>query len=156
MIMNYLEKIITQHRERLEALADGIIIGKIPAGATDFNNELKEFLSPAHREFLSLCNGGRFGSIDLWGTDEILDNQYRIENSNAEMYEIGQIFYMPLLMDKTSQMVYFNAEELSGMENISTDFLTFVADYIFGEKYKSKILNHSQEGDEWCHFINIE
>ena len=73
-----LETIIVHYRNRLASLPDAIIIGEIPEGTENIPPEVLQLIAPAHCAFLKLCNGGSFGDIILWSTEELLDNQYRV------------------------------------------------------------------------------
>ena len=136
-----LETIITHYRNRLVALPDAILIGEIPKGAE-------------HCAFLKLCNGGSFGDIILWSTEELPDNQYRVPAEQPSWYEIGQLLYEPLFLDKHTQHVIFSADSYDGIEKIDVDFDTFVKEYIFGSKYKEKIIGYANADDDWSVFLN--
>ena len=84
-----LETIITHYRNRLAALPDAILIGEIPEGAENIPPEVLQLIAPAHCAFLKLCNGGSFGDIILWSTEELLDNQYRVPANQSSWCEIG-------------------------------------------------------------------
>ena len=86
-----LETIITHYRNRLVALPDAILIGEIPKGAENILPEVLQLIAPAHCAFLKLCNGGSFGDIILWSTEELPDNQYRVPAEQPSWYEIGQL-----------------------------------------------------------------
>lgn len=149
-----LETIITHYRNRLASLPDAIIIGEIPEGAENIPPEVLQLIAPAHCVFLKLCNGGSFGDIILWSTEELLDNQYRVPAEQPSWYEIGQLLYEPLFLDKHTQCVIFPADVYEGIEDIEVDFDTFVREYIFGSKYKEKIIGYDNENDDWSAFLN--
>ncbi|WP_314278486.1 hypothetical protein [Capnocytophaga sputigena] len=149
-----LETIITHYRNRLVALPDAILIGEIPEGAKNISPEVLQLITPAHCAFLKLCNGGSFGDIILWNTEELLDNQYRIPANQSSWYEIGQLLYEPLFLDKDTQHVIFPADSYEGIEEIDVDFNTFVSEYIFGNKYKEKIIGYNNDEDDWSVFLN--
>ena len=107
-----LETIITHYRNRLVALPDAILIGEIPEGAENIPPEVLQLIAPAHCAFLKLCNGGSFGDIILWSTEELLDNQYRVPADQSSWYEIGQLLYEPLFLDKQTQHVIFPSRQL--------------------------------------------
>ena len=149
-----LETIITHYRNRLVALPDAILIGEIPEGAKNIPPEVLQLIAPAHCAFLKLCNGGSFGDIILWSTEELLDNQYRVPANQSSWYEIGQLLYEPLFLDKHTQHVIFSADSYDGIEKIDVDFDTFVKEYIFGSKYKEKIIGYDNADDDWSVFLN--
>ena len=149
-----LETIITHYRNRLVALPDAILIGEIPKGAENISPEVLQLIAPAHCAFLKLCNGGSFGDIILWSVEELLDNQYHIPQDQPSWYEIGQLLYEPLFLDKHTQHVIFPADSYDGIEEIDVDFDTFVKEYIFGNKYKEKIIGYDNADDDWSVFLN--
>ena len=149
-----LETIITHYRNRLVALPDAILIGEIPKGAENISPEVLQLIAPAHCAFLKLCNGGSFGDIILWSVEELLDNQYHIPQDQPSWYEIGQLLYEPLFLDKHTQLVIFPADSYEGIEEIDVDFDTFVKEYIFGNKYKEKIIGYDNADDDWSVFLN--
>ncbi len=149
-----LETIITHYRNRLVALPDAILIGEIPEGAENIPSEVLQLIAPAHCAFLKLCNGGSFGDIILWSTEELLDNQYRVPVDQSSWYEIGQLLYEPLFLDKHTQHVIFPADSYDGIEEIDVNFDTFVKEYIFGSKYKEKIIGYANADDDWSGFLN--
>ena len=149
-----LETIITHYRNRLVALPDAILIGEIPEGAKNISPEVLQLIAPMHNDFLKLCNGGSFGDIILWSTEELLDNQYRVPANQSSWCEIGQLLYEPLFLDKDTQHVIFPADSYEGIEEIDVDFDTFVKEYIFGSKYKEKIIGYDNADDDWSVFLN--
>ena len=149
-----LETIITHYRNRLATLPDAILIGEIPEGAENIPPEVLQLIAPAHCAFLNLCNGGSFGDIILWSTEELLDNQYRVPVEQPSWYEIGQLLYEPLFLDKHTQQVIFPADSYEGIEEINIDFDTFVKEYIFGNKYKEKVIGYDSEEDDWAVFLS--
>jgi len=149
-----LETIIIHYRNRLASLPDAILIGEIPEGAESIPPEVLQYITPVHSAFLKLCNGGSFGDIILWSTEELLDNQYRVPADQSSWYEMGQLLYEPLFLDKHTQHVIFSADSYDGIEKIDVDFDTFVKEYIFGSKYKEKIIGYANADDDWSVFLN--
>ena len=149
-----LETIIAHYRSRLASLPDAILIGEIPDGAESIPPKVLQLIAPAHCSFLKLCNGGTFGDIILWSAEELLENQYHIPAEQPSWYEIGQLLYEPLFLDKHTQYVIFPADVYEGIEGIEVDFDTFIREYIFGSKYKEKIIGYDNEDDDWSVFLN--
>ena len=149
-----LETIITHYRNCLVALPDAILIGEIPEGAENIPPEVLQLIAPAHCAFLKLCNGGSFGDIILWSTEELLDNQYRVPADQSSWYEIGQLLYEPLFLDKHTQHVIFPADSYEGIEESDGEFNTCISEYIFGSKYKEKIIGYDNANDDWSGFLN--
>ena len=149
-----LETIITHYRNRLASLPDAILIGEIPEGAKSIPPQMLKYIAPVHSAFLKLCNGGAFGDIILWSVEELLENQYRIPAEQPSWYEIGQLLYEPIFLDKHTQCVIFPTDVYEGIEGIEVDFDTFVREYIFGSKYKEKIIGYDNEDDDWSAFLS--
>ena len=149
-----LETIIAHYRNRLVSLPDAILIGEIPEGAESISPEVLQYINPVHSAFLKLCNGGSFGDIILWSVEELLENQYSVPSEQPSWYEIGQLLYEPLFLDKHSQCVIFPTDVYEGIEGIEVDFDTFVREYIFGSKYKEKIIGYDNEDDDWSVFLS--
>ena len=149
-----LETIIIHYRNRLASLPDAILIGEIPEGAKSIPPQMLKYIAPVHSAFLKLCNGGSFGDIILWSVEELLENQYRIPAEQPSRYEIGQLLYEPLFLDKHTQCVIFPTDVYEGIESIEVDFDTFVREYIFGSKYKEKIIGYDNEDDDWSAFLS--
>ena len=149
-----LETIIAHYRNRLASLPDAIIISEIPEGAENIPPEVLQLIAPVHSAFLKLCNGGSFGDIILWSAEELLENQYRVPSEQPSWYEIGQLLYEPLFLDKHSQCVIFPTDVYEGIEGIEVDFDTFTREYIFGSQYKEKIIGYDNEDDDWSVFLS--
>ena len=149
-----LEIIITHYRNRLASLPDAILIGEIPEGAKSIPPQMLKYIAPVHSAFLMFCNGGSFGDIILWSVEELLENQYRIPAEQPSWYEIGQLLYEPIFLDKHTQCVIFPTDVYEGIEGIEVDFDTFVREYIFGSKYKEKIIGYDNEDDDWSAFLS--
>ena len=149
-----LETIIIHYRNRLASLPDAILIGEIPEGAKSIPPQMLKYIAPVHSAFLKLCNGGSFGDIILWSVEELLENQYRIPAEQPSWYEIGQLLYEPIFLDKHTQCVIFPTDVYEGIESIEVDFDTFVREYIFGSKYKEKIIGYDNEDDDWSAFLS--
>ena len=149
-----LETIIAHYRNRLVSLPDAILIGEIPEGAESISPEVLQYITPVHSAFLKLCNGGSFGDIILWSVEELLENQYSVPSEQPSWYEIGQLLYEPLFLDKHSQCVIFPTDVYEGIEGIEVDFDTFVREYIFVSQYKEKIIGYDNEDDDWSAFLS--
>ena len=149
-----LETIIIHYRNRLASLPDAILIGEIPEGAKSIPPQMLKYIAPVHSAFLKFCNGGSFGDIILWSAEELLENQYRIPAEQPSWYEIGQLLYEPIFLDKHTQCVIFPTDVYEGIEGIEVDFDTFVREYIFGSKYKEKIIGYDNEDDDWSAFLS--
>ena len=149
-----LQALITHYRNCLNSSPDAILIGEIPEGAESIPQEVSNWRVPAYSAFLRLCNGGSFGDVILWSTEELLDNQYRVPSDQPSWCEIGQLLYAPLFLDKHTQHIIFPVNSYEGIEEIDVDFDTFVREYIFGSKYKEKIIGYDNADDDWSVFLN--
>ena len=83
-----------------------------------------------------------------------MENQYHIPAEQPSWYEIGQLLYEPLFLDKHTQCVIFPVDVFEGIESIEVDFDTFIREYIFGSKYKEKIIGYNNENDDWSVFLS--
>ena len=149
-----LETIIIHYRNRLASLPGAILIGEIPEGAKSIPPQMLKYIAPVHSAFFKLCNGGSFGDIILWSVEELLENQYRVPTEQPSWYEIGQLLYEPLFLDKNTQHIIFPTDVYEGIEGIEVDFDTFTREYIFGSKYKEKIIGYDNEDDDWSVFLS--
>ena len=149
-----IQDLITHYRNQLNALEDGILIGEIADGAKNFDTQVETLLTQEHKDFLKICDGGFFGDVVLWSSTEILENQYRVSDDVKDtMYEIGQILYEPIFMNKITKNVYFDASAYQDMADINVSFMKFVQEYIFGDKYRTHILGSKDKDDDWSLFL---
>ena len=143
-----LSKIIKHYRNCLSDLPDAPLYGNIPQGADRISEQLEQFLAPEHKQFLLLCNGGSFGDIELWSTEEILDRQYRVpKNLQDYTYEIGQVLYEPIFLNRLNDQVTFNVDSKK-----SIPFSSFIEEYMFGSRYKY-IFDGADIDDMWYTFL---
>lgn len=143
-----LQNTIAHYRRCLAALPDGILYGQIPEGANHFSAELSALLSAPHQAFLSLCNGGTFGDIVLWSAEALWANQYRVPaEARPFVYELGQVLYEPLLLDRQTGRVHFNVDR-----EVAVPFETFIKEYIFGSSYQD-LYQGADADDMWHSFV---
>ena len=91
---------------------------------------------------------GSFGDIELWSTEEILDRQYRVpKNLQDYTYEIGQVLYEPIFLNRLNDQVTFNVDSRK-----SIPFSSFIEEYIFGSRYKY-IFDGADIDDMWYSFL---
>ena len=131
IVMN-LSQIIKYYRNCLSDLPDAPLYGNIPQGADRISEQLEQFLAPEHKQFLLLCNGGSFGDIELWSTEEILDRQ---------------VLYEPIFLNRLNDQVTFNVDSRK-----SIPFSSFIEEYIFGSRYKY-IFDGADIDDMWYTFL---
>ncbi|OFN27850.1 hypothetical protein ACMYUL_05555 [Neisseria sp. CP9] len=143
-----LAELVNHYRAKLDILSDAVLIGEIPEGIGEIPDELKKFLVLEHQDFLKICNGGAFGDIVLWSTDEILDNQFRVPSIfKDKAYEIGQVLYEPVFLDRISKQIRFEVDV-----EIICPFDQFITGYIFGDNYSNIFANAAQD-DMWFDFV---
>ncbi len=108
-------------------------------------------------KFLEICDGARFGCVDLWSYKELESAQYRKDNMLPEKekwLEIGQIIYEPLVVNiENGSMICFSGHY--GDENQILhefkDFNEFLEQYILGDMYK--IIGGNCQDDLWYIFL---
>ena len=129
------------------------LIGKLNEGINSINKSIPK----SYSDFLNVCNGGRFGAIDLWSNELIVDNQYRViemVGGNENWFCIGQVLYEPLVVKLDTEDIYLfyqgyeNEIEGKCFENLDS----FLNDYVFGKKY-AEIIPDAEE-EEWYIFLN--
>ncbi|MFC3885513.1 hypothetical protein ACFOU2_19365 [Bacillus songklensis] len=72
-----LKLILGKVKEQIKEAPQSILYGDFNDGAPAMkkdNPALNEYM-----DFLSECNGARFGAIDFWSFDELPSHQYRVE-----------------------------------------------------------------------------
>ncbi len=109
-----------------------------------------------YSDFLQECNGARFGAIDIWGSDDFLQNQYRVVNiagGNQEWICIGQVLYEPLVINKENELVYlfYQGEESETAPLCFGSLDDFLMQYALGKKY-SEIIPETED-DDWYIFL---
>ena len=101
---------------------------------------------PEYRAFLEACDGGRFGSVDLWSASELAGKQFLgadLPGERADWIVVGQLLYEVLALDARGQVVVARRdgphESLGGLD----DFLI----RLLGEGYSTLV--EGGEQDEW-------
>lgn len=137
---------ILRLKRELEIKTENVIFGKI----NDGNPFIRE--QGVYYDFLRNADGLRAGTIDLWGYKDLSRNQYMVQDK-AKWTCIGQIDYIPLMLKKDSNEVYFYNEMLEGDKQwiLISCFYEFIIDYVFGEKYSMIVPNCIE--DQWYKFI---
>ncbi len=144
-----LKKKISDARSALEADAMGIVAGEIRSGNSAQKN-IDFYIWKPYFEFLSETNGGRFGSIDIWSSDEYSNRQYQtvdFPGASDRWIVIGQILYEPLALEaKTGKLYLFRRDgDLNGEYLGLFDY--FFTNVVFGCDY-TKIIPDGDK-DEW-------
>ena len=106
-----------------------------------------------YRSFIQFCNGARFGDIDLWGVEEILENQFYIKEHIDVLVCIGQILYEPIIVNKANGNIYlFDYDNNTIRYDIEFgSFNNFINEFIFGVGYEEIIPDI--QSDEWYNFL---
>lgn len=152
--MNELLKItIEKVKEDFISEPDSIIYGELNDGNKSIcSNEgpLKEYF-----DFLRICDGARFGAIDLWSYGELPLHQTRISDFSGgpeKWIEVGQILYEPLVIEKESGFVYcFYQGHPAKTGQTLGEFDCFMLNYVFGKKYKELIPDSHLE--DWYQYL---
>jgi hypothetical protein len=114
---------------------DGYVVGNIAGSISNIDCPSGHWLT-----FFELANGGRFGEIDLWGFEELNNNQYYCEDlpgGENEWLIIGQVLYEPLAISKTSGLVVLFVR-CAEPQTLGTT-AQFMNDYVFGPRYAELI-----------------
>jgi hypothetical protein len=130
-----LKKKIEYIKTELNKLTDAPVIAMFNDG---FKQEV--FIKNANKltEFLRCCDGARCGEIDLWGYNELEDNQYRLEFldvSKEKWLEFGQILYEPLLFNYDNSQVFLYSTQ-GDQPKLLGFFDEFMENYVFGNGYR--------------------
>lgn len=150
-----LKWIIETVKLELRKEPSAIVIGKL--GDRNKNEILNDNLKiQSYYEFLREYNGARFGSIDLWSSELLLKNQYRvteIPGGEDNWTCIGQILYEPTVINKKDGKVYrfYQGHETDMQADCFGVFDEFLLRYVFGEKY-AEIIPDAEE-EEWYQFL---
>lgn len=141
-----MKALVLKFKNELEQKQDNIIFGKINGE----NLLIKE--KGIYYDFLRIADGVRCGVIDLWSYKDILRNQYMIINK-AKWLCIGQVNYIPLVLEKESNDVYIYDEinEENKQWSFVGNFSDFIVDYLLGNKYAMFVSDY--EDDLWYQFI---
>lgn len=140
-----LRDLIVQMRSALIQRDDGPVVGDIPEG-----NPSAQFEVDSWREVLVECDGGRFGAIDLWSTDELPANSgIHLDVSNPENFvPVGQILYEPIAAQRSTGDLYWLPH---GDENVELGSAShFLSYFVFGAGYAELIPN--VEDEPWWNF----
>jgi hypothetical protein len=141
---------IEKLRRLLLSRGDGVLLG-------EFRAELKKApeleLIPAHAAFLAVSDGGRFGSVDVWSSDELPQNQFRAEvrpGGTSHWLEIGQVAYAPVFLRRSDGAIEL-PEFAHTTNRVVPDIDTFLDYYVFGSQYAE--LFDGAQNDRWNGFL---
>ncbi|WP_128102961.1 hypothetical protein [Paenibacillus sp. DCT19] len=144
-----LKRIIDQVKEALAQDHDSIIYGQLNSGIRYIPSDGSHLRQ--YYDFLGRSNGARCGVIDLWSYEELNKNQYRMTswmNDVSDWLEVGQILYEPVVINRSSGLLYIlkDEEELEEDKNMG-EWDNFLFNYVFGEKYRS--VAPVVDADDW-------
>lgn len=144
-----IEALILKFKNKLEQKQGNIIFGKINGE----NLSIKE--KGIYYDFLRIADGVRCGVIDLWSYKDISRNQYMIIDKEKWLC-IGQVNYVPLVLEKKSYDVYIYDEtkEENKQWSFVSDFNDFIINYLLGDKYV--MIVPDCEDDLWYQFVHRE
>lgn len=151
-VNNQLKDVIIKIRKELNNDPHGIIIGELNSGVSEIplkDNNLNQYF-----EFLEESNGARCGAIDLWAFDDLSQKQYRVSDligGNNKWFEIGQVIYEPLVIDKNTGIVHLFCQGDIRTQNLG-HFDYFMMEFIFGGKYKDIVPDG--DTDDWYLFLH--
>lgn len=136
-------------RENLAANPEGIISGEIGMSNSNlklmFPEKWSEFI-----DFLSVTDGGRFGSIDIWSSEYLMDKQFYatdLPGGRDKWLIIGQILYQPIAMDLDSRLIYIISIDNYCEMRVIGDFEWFILEVLLGKHYIDVVPDGEQ--DEW-------
>lgn len=134
-------------RRRLSADPSRIVAGRLHEGCAEAESGVAEW-----DQVLAILNGGNCGVFDLWSTEELAGNQFysaTMPGAREEWLVIGQLTYEPIAVNRrTGRMVCFPAD---GPSLELGDIRHFVADFLFGERYKEVVADVEQ--DPWWQLL---
>ena len=142
-----IKKLVIKIKCELEKEPSNITFAKISSVSDKVN---RDFIEVAYADFLNICDGIRCGVIDLFGTNYILDSQYKaeyIDGGREQWFCIGQILcYHTLAIDSHTRDVYlfYDSYFYEGLRTESSrvnlgSFDNFLKDFVFGKMYTNKL-----------------
>lgn len=157
-----MNKVLTRYIDSVRCIfnqrPDSAFIGYIKNGSFEFDETLYEH---SYSNFLHICDGLCLGTVVLFGTVDLLKNQYmmtEIEGGTKEWLCIGHILYENLVINRLTGNVflfhdaYFYKGFGSASDVVSLGNLEyFLLNYVFGELYLE--ISPSKYEDEWYIFL---
>ena len=148
-----LKQIIEKLRYELSKDPSLVIAGKINNSTC---KKVKELPVKPYCDFLDVCDGARCGIIDLWNSENIKKNQYRVTDiigGSEKWVCIGQILYEPLVFNLKDEKIYlfYQGYENEVKGRCFGNFDDFLLNYVFGKQYKELIPDIVN--DEWYMFL---
>jgi hypothetical protein len=110
-------------------------------------------LDSLHEAFLRFSDGGSFGAVDIWSSQELAPNQYRAEwsaSGREQQVEVGQLVYEPVFLRRSDGAVLL--PEFEGAKPVAIpNFDILLEEYVFGPGYVR--LFEGAEQEDWYEFL---
>lgn len=139
---------MAQVKEKLDADPAGVIAGEFRPSTTSVATGIA-----CWDQFLAVTNGGRFGSIDIWSTDEIDQNQFytsQMPGGSSAWLVVGQVLYEPLAVSRKTHEIVLHPQ--NGSPKNLGEIDQFLMHNVFGEGYADIVPDVEQE--EWWQVIH--
>lgn len=142
-------EIVTKAKVFLEEDTNNVVFGQINKGNSQIIQRGKLY------SLLRQADGMRCGSIDIWNYKILGTKQYilSIEESGNNFLCIGQVDYVPLILNRANDIVYILYQEIETNERLKrvSDFDSFITKYLFGICYKEIV--RDCQNDRWFQFV---
>jgi hypothetical protein len=132
---------IERMRAVLERDPDGITAGELRPAA-ESNSEYPDKSCEPYQSFLEVCDGGRFGSIDVWSSREIEGKQFvavDFPGGPDAWLVVGQILYEPIACDGQGRLRLFVRGGPDEGEDLGQFDEFFMG--VFGAEYRGIVAN---------------
>lgn len=142
-----LRKRLNTLRKFLRSEPKAPLIGNIEEGLNDPSSGVQFW-----NDFLEVCDGARFGSVDIFSNKNLGTNQFRlvdIPKKYGDCLIVGQVLYQPVFL--TKETLDLAILEDDGEQKLLGSADQAILDYFLGKRYIT--LAPSLELDEWWEFI---
>ena len=174
MTISDISQKIERYRNALSTLEDSICFADLSVGASEKSDFTLNSMSLnlQHIQWLKICDGGRFGVIDLWSSTDLPTQQFYLEpallqayakddeNLQAyfaqyalnDFYVFGQVLCEPMLIN------YHTGDAICPIDYDSSclkmPFLQFVDKFVLGQGYAQFFVAENESIiDDWLNFI---
>jgi hypothetical protein len=151
-----LAKKLAEVRQALSDDPDGFVAGDLRPGNTAALKRTNPSWRP-YFEFLAVCDGGRFGAVDLWSLEELSAQQERAEDlpgGRAQWLCIGQLLYEPLALEAGSDVVrLFPPGEEQGGGTAYGALDAFLERHLLGTAGYAELVPDADQED-WYRFLS--
>lgn len=135
-----IRQLIIQMRQALSERDDAPRVGDIRKG-----NDNAICSIDSWQEFLKECDGGRFGAIDLWSSDELdsyQDTVLQVEDPEAYLV-VGQILYEPVAIERSTATLYWLPMNADPVTLDTAD--RFIRHFVLGSGYSEIVPDVDKE-----------